>query len=102
VGSLAAKRVTAPRPHRIQLLPAVLQHPGYETECPALRRLQTFQLPVRLRVRYLQLLFDTHYGSESMCALNSVEVSRAGWGVRRQQLGLPGVGRGESWGRGSR
>lgn len=35
---------------------------------------QSFTLPHKRRVRYLLVKFDTHYGSEAMCALNTVEV----------------------------
>ncbi|WIA30772.1 hypothetical protein OEZ86_000832 [Tetradesmus obliquus] len=38
------------------------------------RGTQAFSLPQRSRVRYLLLTFDTHYGSEAMCAMNWIEV----------------------------
>jgi hypothetical protein len=38
------------------------------------RGTQAFSLPQRSRVRYLLLSFDTHYGSEVMCAMNWIEV----------------------------
>lgn len=38
------------------------------------RGTQSFSLPQRSRVRYLLLMFDTHYGNEQMCAMNWIEV----------------------------
>lgn len=38
------------------------------------RGTQSFSLPQRSRVRYILLMFDTHYGSEVMCAMNMIEV----------------------------
>eukprot|EP00775_Hariotina_reticulata_P005861 gene5861-6102_t len=38
------------------------------------RGTQSFSLPQRSRVRYLLMMFDTHYGNEVMCALNALEL----------------------------
>ncbi|KAF6254579.1 hypothetical protein COO60DRAFT_303443 [Scenedesmus sp. NREL 46B-D3] len=38
------------------------------------RGTQAFSLPQRSRVRYLLITFDTHYGSEAICAMNWIEV----------------------------
>jgi hypothetical protein len=38
------------------------------------RGTQSFSLPQRSRVRYLLLMFDTHYGNEQICAMNWIEV----------------------------
>lgn len=38
------------------------------------RGTQSFSLPQRSRLRYLLLMFDTHYGNEQICAMNWIEV----------------------------